>query len=152
MMHSDKGVRAVAVLEASKGILALMVAIGLHVYAGQNLSMLATQLVTHLHLNPASHYPSVFISAIGSVSQSSVILMALGAAIYTLIRFIEAYGLWHNMRWTQWFALLSGAIYLPFEVYEMMRHFSLLSVSVLAINLAVVVYMYRVLFSVRGSI
>jgi uncharacterized membrane protein (DUF2068 family) len=152
MTHSDKGVRAVAVLEASKGVLALIVAIGLHVYAGQNLSMLATQLVAHLHLNPGSHYPSIFISAIGSVSQSSVILMALGAAIYTLIRFIEAYGLWHNMRWTQWFALLSGAIYLPFEVYEMMRHFSLLSVSVLAINLAVVVYMYRVLFSRRGSI
>ncbi|MFT6978268.1 MAG: uncharacterized membrane protein (DUF2068 family) [Shewanella psychromarinicola] len=68
------------------------------------------------------------------------------------MRFIEAYGLWHNMRWTQWFALLSGAIYLPFEFYEMMSHFSLLSVIVLLINLVVVMYMYFVLFPLRASI
>ena len=146
MAHTDSGVRAVAVLEASKGLLALLVAIGLHAYAGQNLSFLAIDLVTHLHLNPASHYPSIFIAAIGSISQTSLTLMALGAAAYTLVRFIEAYGLWHNLRWTQWFALVSGAIYLPFELYEMVHHFSLLSVIVLLINLAIVLYMFRVLF------
>jgi len=152
MIHSDKGVRAIAMLEASKGILALLVAIGLHAYAGKNLSVLATQWVTHFYLNPASHYPSIFISAIGSLSQSSLTLLALGAAAYTLVRFIEAYGLWHNMGWTQWFALLSGAIYLPFECYEMISHFSLLSVIVLLINLVVVMYMYFVLFPRRASI
>ncbi|WP_350979251.1 DUF2127 domain-containing protein [Shewanella sp. AC34-MNA-CIBAN-0136] len=152
MIPSDKGVRAIAMLEASKGVLALLVAIGLHAYAGANLSVLATQWVTHLHLNPASHYPSIFIAAIGSVSQSSLTLLALGAAAYTLVRFIEAYGLWHNMRWTQWFALFSGAIYLPFELYEMMSHFSLLSVIVLLINLVVVIYMYFVLFPRRAAI
>ncbi|MBB1437790.1 DUF2127 domain-containing protein [Shewanella sp. SG41-4] len=152
MKHSDKGIRAVAVLEASKGLLSLLVAVGLHEYAGQNLSILAIKLVTQLHLNPASHYPGIFISAVGSVSQSSLTLMAFGAAVYTSVRFIEAYGLWHNMRWTQWFALLSGAIYLPFELYEMMSHFSLLSVIVLLINLVVVMYMYFLLFPQRASI
>ncbi|MEH6464248.1 MAG: DUF2127 domain-containing protein [Shewanella psychromarinicola] len=152
MKHSNKGVHAVAVLEASKGLLSLLVAMGLHIYAGQNLSTLAIELVTHLHLTPASHYPGIFISAVGSVSQSSLTILALGAAAYTLVRFIEAYGLWHNMRWTQWFALLSGAIYLPFEFYEMMSHFSLLSVIVLLINLVVVMYMYFVLFPLRASI
>lgn len=152
MKHSDGGVRAVAVLEATKGLLALLVAIGLHVYTGQNLSALALELVRHLHLNPASHYTGIFISAVGSVSQSSLTLMAFGAAVYTSVRFIEAYGLWHNMRWTQWFALLSGAIYLPFELYEMIRHFSMLSVIVLLINLVVVMYMYFVLFPRRAAI
>jgi uncharacterized membrane protein (DUF2068 family) len=152
MVHSGKGIRAVAVLEASKGILALIVALGLHVYAGQNLSLLASELVTHLHLNPASHYPNIFIAAIGSISPSSLSLLSLGAVAYTLIRFIEAYGLWCNKRWTQWFALVSGAIYLPFELYEMINHFSVLSVIVLLINLAIVLYMYRVLFPRDTSI
>jgi uncharacterized membrane protein (DUF2068 family) len=49
-------------------------------------------------------------------------------------------------------ALLSGAIYLPFEFYEMMSPFSLLSVIVLLINLVVVMYMYFVLFPLRASI
>lgn len=152
MIASGKGVRAVAVLEASKGMLALLVAIGLHAYAGQNLSALATQWMTHLHLNPASHYPGIFISAVSAVSPSSLTLMAIGAAAYTLIRFIEAYGLWHNLRWTQWFALVSGAIYLPLELYEVVNHFNLMSVVVLIINLLVVGYMYVVLFPCRFSI
>ncbi|MBB1317002.1 DUF2127 domain-containing protein [Shewanella sp. SR43-4] len=152
MIASGKGVRAVAVLEASKGMLALLVAIGLHAYAGQNLSALATQWMTHLHLNPASHYPGIFISAVSALSSSSLTLMAIGAAAYTLIRFIEAYGLWHNLRWTQWFALVSGAIYLPLELYEVVNHFNLMSVVVLIINLLVVGYMYVVLFPRRVSI
>jgi uncharacterized membrane protein (DUF2068 family) len=78
--------------------------------------------------------------------------MAIGAAAYTLIRFIEAYGLWHNLRWTQWFALVSGAIYLPLELYEVVNHFNLMSVVVLIINLLVVGYMYLVLFPRRVSI
>ncbi|MFT6978269.1 MAG: uncharacterized membrane protein (DUF2068 family) [Shewanella psychromarinicola] len=41
MKLSNKGVHAVAVLEAFKGLMSLLVAMGLHVYAGQNLSTLA---------------------------------------------------------------------------------------------------------------
>ncbi|ENM5915962.1 DUF2127 domain-containing protein, partial [Vibrio mimicus] len=55
-----------------------------------------------------------------------------------------AYGLWHNLLWTEWFALLSGAIYLPFEIYELFAHPGLLSISALLINVIIVFYMYRI--------
>ncbi len=45
--------------------------------------------------------------------------------------------MWHGMVWTEWFAFISGTIYLPFEIYEMIVNFNVLSVGVFAINVAV---------------
>jgi uncharacterized membrane protein (DUF2068 family) len=63
------------------------------------------------------------------------------AALYSLIRFVEAYGLWHQRRWAEWLAALSGAVYIPVEVYEIAHRASWLKVGALLVNLAIVAYM-----------
>ena len=65
-------------------------------------------------------------------------------ALLVGLGFIEAYGLWRGYRWTEWFALLSGAIYMPFEVYEAFTHSSLISLLVLVINTFIILYMLKV--------
>ncbi len=42
--------------------------------------------------------------------------------IYAIVRFVEATGLWLEKEWAEWFALLSGAMYMPWEIYEIIRH------------------------------
>ena len=37
--------------------------------------------------------------------------MAGGAATYSIIRFVEAYGLWRDEDWAEWFALISELWY-----------------------------------------
>lgn len=145
MYKKFSGLKAIALIEATKGLLALLVGIGAHELAGKNLQQVAERLVTHLHLNPASELPSAILNAVADVKSSNLALIAIGATVYSIIRFIEAYGLWHNYRWTEWFAFLSGAIYLPFEVYEIYVHQNLFSVVVLIFNLFVVGYMYTIL-------
>ena len=145
MKSVKNGLRAVAVLEAFKGVISLLVAFGIHVLAGHNLRQLAESIVSHAHLNPASHLPSVFINALSNVSDSKMALLAIGAFIYSLVRLVEAYGLWRGLVWTEWFALVSGAIYLPFEIYEMVFHISILGVSVFLLNVVVVWYIAHIL-------
>ncbi|HGS4463152.1 TPA: DUF2127 domain-containing protein [Vibrio metschnikovii] len=145
-MKSMVGLKAVAILEGGKGVLSLVVAIGLHFLVGDNLQELAESIVRHTHLNPASHLPSIFITAVSELSNTNIKLISLGALAYSFIRFVEAYGLWKSYVWTEWFALLSGAIYLPFEVYEMVVRPSMLGVSIFVVNIIVVTYMARVVF------
>jgi uncharacterized membrane protein (DUF2068 family) len=146
MSEKLSGLRTIALLEAAKGGLAFIVAIGLHTLTGQNLQLVAERLVTHLHLNPASHYPNVLITAAAQVSDDNVYFLAAGVILYTLIRFIEAYGLWHQKRWTEWFALISGAVYIPFEIREIIIYFNFLTVSALLVNLVVVAYLMHLMF------
>ncbi|MEI8633038.1 DUF2127 domain-containing protein [Vibrio sp. PP-XX7] len=147
MATKEKGLRLVSMLEASKGLISLLVGLGLHAFAGHNLRHVAEMIVSHLHLNPASRLPNIFIHAAGSITDSEITWVALGAFAYALVRFVEAYGLWRGMLWTEWFALVSGGIYLPFELYESVVHPQILSLGVLLINLIVVWYMARLLFT-----
>jgi uncharacterized membrane protein (DUF2068 family) len=151
MTSTRSGLRVIAAIEACKGLTSFLVALGLHELTGRNLQQMAEALVSHAHLNPASHLPGIFIQAVGTLPSVDLTLLAFGALAYSAVRLIEAYGLWKGLVWTEWFALGSGAIYLPFEIYEMVAHSSLLSVAVFVLNVIVVGYMARVLLVQHGA-
>jgi uncharacterized membrane protein (DUF2068 family) len=140
--HSHKaGLRAVASFEALKGLLVLLVSFGLFSLLHKDVADFAERLVHHLHLNPARHLSQVFLRAAQQVTDARLWALALGALAYSTVRFIEAYGLWNARVWAEWFALLSGVLYLPLEIYELLEKASLFRWSVLLINVGIVSYM-----------
>lgn len=144
-----QGLRLVAALEALKGAIVLVAGFGLLSLLGRDAAQLAEHLVARLHLNPAHHYPHIFIEAMGNVNDRNLVLLACLAALYASIRFAEAYGLWCQRRWAEWLAALSGAIYVPVEIYELWHHATWLKAGALAVNLAIVAYMVRLLTESR---
>jgi uncharacterized membrane protein (DUF2068 family) len=138
------GVRSIAVLEASKGLLVLLVGFGLLHLIHHDLQTFAEKLVRLGHLNPARHYPRVFIDAASRTSDARLKALAGMAFLYSIVRFVEAYGLWRMRRWGQWFAIISGGIYIPLEVLEIAAHVSRLRVLALLLNLAIVAYLLYV--------
>ena len=64
------------------------------------------------------------------------------AAIYSGLRFAEAYGLWRARAWAEWIALISGAMYLPFELVKLAHKVTLFHVGILVVNLAIVAFMF----------
>ncbi len=144
MIFNDKMTRAlkvVAIFEACKGILVLFAGLALFSLIHQNIQVVAEQLVGHMHLNPARHFPRIFIEAAGSLTDGRMLLFALFGLLYSSMRFVEAYGLWFARRWAEWFALVSGSIYLPIELYELTKGISWIKIIFVLINLLIVLYM-----------
>ena len=135
------GLRAVALFEALKGVLAVLVGFGLFSLAHKDIGEFAEHLIHHLHLNPDRHVSQAFIHAAEKVTQGKILALAFGALAYASVRFIEAYGLWQAREWAEWFALLSGCLYLPWEIYELLRKPTPAHWSVLLINVGIVLYM-----------
>ncbi|MBL9214934.1 MAG: DUF2127 domain-containing protein [Opitutaceae bacterium] len=133
-----KGLRTIALFEAAKGAVVLVAGFGLLGAIGRHPAEFARRLVEHLHLNPAHHYPEIFITAMSQLDNPRLTLLAALALVYASVRFIEAYGLWRERLWAEWFAVLSGAVYVPAEIYELIRGITGLRVTILAVNLAVV--------------
>jgi len=144
-----KGLRIVASFEAFKGAIVLIVGFGLLTLLGRDEAHFAEHLVARLHLNPAHHYPHIFIEAMSNVNNTHLVLLASLAALYSAIRFVEAYGLWRQRRWAEWVAALSGAVYVPVEIYEIVQHVGWFKVTALVINLAIVGYMVWLLSESR---
>jgi uncharacterized membrane protein (DUF2068 family) len=146
---SKGGLRLVASMEAMKGLLVLLAGCGLLSVIHKDLHLAAVHLVQALHFNPAKHYPSIFIDTADKVTDLQLWMLALSALLYSLIRFVEAYGLWKQMQWAQWFGLLSGAMYIPLEIFEASREFTWPRVTVLIVNLGVVGYLADALIKSR---
>lgn len=147
MNATPTGLRIIAVIEAFKGFVALMVAIGVHSLAGIHLQTMVEIAASHLHLNPANYLSSSFLNAHDILSTQQTRLIGLGALAYAMLRSIEAYGLWHSKRWTEWLALISAAIYVPFEVRSVLMPPAIFSWIALVINIAVVFYLAYVMFN-----
>ena len=83
-----------------------------------------------------------------SITERKLWAVAGVGVTYAVMRFVEAYGLWKAAAWAEWIALISGAVYLPLEIHELLRRPTLFHFALLLINLEVVLYMayLRVLY------
>jgi len=148
--HGDRGIRIVALLEAAKGAVVILAGFGLMALVHRDVQAVAENIVRHLHINPARHLPHIFIDAAAAATDARLWAMALAAMLYAIIRFAEAYGLWREQAWAEWFGIISGSLYLPVEVYELTVHVSVIKVCILLVNLVVVGWLIRVRWIMKG--
>jgi uncharacterized membrane protein (DUF2068 family) len=138
-----RGLRTIASLEFTKGVLVLLVALALIslIHRQADLEDFAGNLLFVLHLNPDWRVCKFFVHEVARVDEANLRVVAAVAAGYSAMRFIEAYGLWRARIWAEWFALLSGLVYLPVEIYELLRRATAPKWILLALNVFIVLYL-----------
>jgi len=139
------GLRVVSLLEAFKGAVVVIAGVGLFSLLHHNAREVAERLVRHMHLDPAKHYPQVFIDAITELNDVKLWWLAAAAGAYATVRFAEAWGLWHDRAWAEWLAAVSGGIYIPFELYELSLGVNALRLITFGCNVLVVAVMVHAL-------
>jgi uncharacterized membrane protein (DUF2068 family) len=141
--HSHKGgLRTVAVFEAFKGTLGLVFAYALvsMINRGVDFGDAAEHVLSFFHINPDLHWTQELLHAAAKVSDASRAMIAAIAISYAVLRFAEGYGLWKQRAWAEWLAIVSGCIYLPFEIYKVVRRPNEFHWAILGINILVVLY------------
>ena len=137
-----RGLRTVAILEASKGVLVLLVAFGfaeiIHLHI--DLEDAAQNLLYFLQIDPDRRISHALMHAAGRMMDADLLTVLAIAFVYSSLRFVESYGLWRQRVWAEWLAIVSGAIYLPLELYNLIRRPSIVHWVILLINIAIVVY------------
>nr|WP_228738319.1 DUF2127 domain-containing protein [Xanthomonas euvesicatoria] len=125
----------IALLEAVKGTLALLAATGLEILGPLPLQNAVITLIRRFNLDP-DH--GALPSLLKTISPDAVHLAAAAMLAYSLLHVVEAWGLWRAKAWASVLGCLSAAIYLPFDIYAIVRHPGWTAWGVLAINLLVV--------------
>lgn len=137
------GLKSFAFFEAVKGLLVLVVGAGLLALIHRNIQYEAADIVRFFHLNPARHYPEIFIRTISNFDSTHLWFLSLSAILYAIIRLAEAYGLWHNRLWALWFAVASDGLFLPMELFELIERVTIPRLFILLLNVALLVYLIR---------
>jgi uncharacterized membrane protein (DUF2068 family) len=143
------GLRTIATFEAVKGVVVLVLGFGLLGFLGREDARFVEQLLVRMHFDPANRYLQVIIRALSEVSDTRLWLMTGFATLYAAIRLAEAYGLWTERRWAEWLAALSGGVYIPVEIYELVHRVTWVRIAALLLNIAIVAYMVWLLTESR---
>ncbi len=88
-----------------------------------------------------------------ALDQRTLTWLAIGAAAYAAVEFLEAIALWLLKRWGEYFAMVATCAGIPYEIYELVAKVTVLRMAAFVINVALVVYLVlsKRLFGARGG-
>lgn len=136
-----RALRAVATVELTKGVISILVAAGLLLLLHRDYWDMADHLLEFLHISEDSRFAQALLDWADRLNDKKILATVGVISVYATLRFVEGYGLWHACVWAEWFALISGSLYVPFEVYQLATHPSIFHVALLVLNLVIVFYM-----------
>jgi uncharacterized membrane protein (DUF2068 family) len=90
---------------------------------------------------------------VANAHPGAVRALLLASVAYAVLEAVEAIGLWHGRRWAEYLTVVATAGFLPLEVHELTERVTVLRVLLLAVNVAVLVYLVwaKRLFGLRGG-
>ena len=137
--------RLVASFEFTKGVFVLLIGMSAILLVHKDAWVIAESLLALLHISTDRHSAQLFLDFADDITDAKLWLAARLAFAYSALRFAEAYGLWKQRRWAEWFAFGSGTLLIPLEIHELLRGVTLLRSAVFVGNLIIVFYMLYLL-------
>jgi uncharacterized membrane protein (DUF2068 family) len=137
----DGLLRLIAVFKFFKAALLIALGIGLFKVLHKNVGDVLEHWSEALHLDPGSHFVNLALGKAAHVTPQQVRKLGLGSFLYAGLFLAEGTGLWLRKRWGEWLTVIITSSLVPVEVYEIHHHFSFVKVVVLAVNVAIVIYL-----------
>jgi uncharacterized membrane protein (DUF2068 family) len=144
--------RTIAMFDVIMGTIVLLLGCGLFHLTHENLAEIAERVVQVLHVNPEGKVAKLFYELAGHSTYRNLWVLALATLAYASVRLAEGYGLWRDREWAQWFSLLSTALYLPPELYWMLRDPNWFNCAVLVTNIAIFLFMVSLRVNGRSRV
>ena len=142
MKSSEDGLlRLIALFKFLKAALLIALGVGLFRFLHRDIGEVLEHWTKALRLDPGSHYVNLALEKAAHLSPQQVKRLGLGSFLYAGLFVTEGTGLWLRKRWGEWLTVIITSSLVPLEVYEIYRHFSLVKIAVLAVNVAIVVYL-----------
>jgi uncharacterized membrane protein (DUF2068 family) len=145
--ENGKGDRFVLLIAAERGVRGLLLFAGgiyLVTHTGHDTSRLAYDAVRAFDLNPDRPFFKHTLDRLGRLKGHQVAVFGAAALAYGGLELIESVGLFRRKRWAEWLTVIATSLLIPFELYEVVHSPSWLKAGGLAVNIVVVVYLYRV--------
>jgi uncharacterized membrane protein (DUF2068 family) len=142
MKSSDDGLlRLIAIFKFFKAALLIALGIGLFKLINKDIGSVLEHWSKALSLAPGHHFLDSALEKAAHVSPQQVRKLGLGSFLYAGLFLAEGTGLWLQKRWGEWLTITITSSLVPVEIYEIYRHPGYVKVVVLALNVAIVMYL-----------
>jgi uncharacterized membrane protein (DUF2068 family) len=133
----------IAVYKLLYALLFLAIGLGAHRLLHKDIADQIDLLARHLRFNPESRLITFILEKASLINDPVLRRIGFFAYCYAAVTLIEGIGLYLEKAWGEFLTLAITASFLPFEIFEILRHITWIRVGLLTINILVFVYLLR---------
>jgi uncharacterized membrane protein (DUF2068 family) len=146
---SDRGILLIGIFKLVKGVLLVAVGFGALRLLHRDVATVVGHWVDILRVDPENRFIHRLLTKILSVSPKQLKELSVGTFFYASLLLTEGVGLLARKHWAEYFTVITTALFIPLEIYEITRRVSPARFGVLAVNVAIVWYLVARLKSER---
>jgi len=140
--HPREGLlKTIAVFKLVKALLLIGVGLGSVKLLNPEAAATADRWVSAVSWRVGPKAASAIKNHLSNVQDSKLLLVGIAAFLYAGLFAVEGGGLWKGKRWAEYLTIIATSSFVPFEIYELIRHPTWQRGATLGINLAVVGYL-----------
>jgi len=132
----------IASFKIGKGVLLLLMALGILALVGKDLQDVFERLVRWFRLDPDRRFFAAIGDWLDQIKPANVRWVGIITGLYSLFSLVEGVGLALRVSWAGWLAIGESAFFIPMEVRELMARPHWLVFGVLALNVWIVWYLF----------
>lgn len=137
----DRWIIAIGVFKLLQALLFVLAGIGAVRLLHKDLMEVAEHFILAMRFNPEGRFVNLALEKVAMIDPHR--LKEISAAIFGIAALdaVEGTGLVLEKAWAEFVTLILTASFLPWEMFEMIRHLTWIRISLTAINFAVVLYL-----------
>ena len=137
----DRGLLAIAIFKMAKSAFFFCVGMGAIHLLHKDLGDEVLKLAKILHRDPESRIVTLLLEKVDLVDAHRLKQLGIGTFAYSALALTEGIGLLLERTWAEFLTLGLTISFLPWEIYELVRHATWIKAGLFAINLAVLGYL-----------
>jgi len=138
--HS-RGLLLIAVFKIFKGLALVAVGIGALRLLHKDVAAETERWIELLRVDPHNHYIQRVLEKLPLLDARKLKELSVGTFFYSALFLTEGIGLALRKRWAEYFTIVSTSLFIPLEIYELIKHASLAKAILLLANAGIVAYL-----------
>ncbi len=139
----------IGVLKLFKALLFILLGVGALRLLHKDLVDVLTRLIIGLRFDPEGHFVNLVLEKVALISPHRLRQISIAIFCYAALDIVEGAGLALEKTWAEYLTLVLTASFLPWELFEIIRHVTWLKIVLQVLNTLVVVYL---IFHVQNQI
>jgi uncharacterized membrane protein (DUF2068 family) len=124
-----------------KGVALLIVAIGALRLLHRDVSEVVEHWIDILRVDPDNRFIHKILVRSFGIQAKQLKEISAGTFFYSSILLTEGIGLLMHKHWAEYFTVISTAVFIPLEIYEIVERFTWVRIGVFLLNVAIVWYL-----------
>ena len=135
------GLFLIGLFKLGKAILFTALGIGMLRLVNKDIDEIFLELIKRVHIDAEGRFIQNILWQLSLIDNHRLHEISTVSFIFALLLMIESFGLLWQKVWAEFMTVAETALFIPFEIYEIIRHATLTKVAIIGINGAIVIYL-----------